>query len=231
MDRLHTCRISITTALCIMLAGLASPCRGAREPVDPHWMGKHCTECHVADSLPELRYDGDVVRLCNRCHGTRPPACTQVPAHGGRLPDPMQDTMPAAWPLDDGRITCRKMTASSVAWIILTACCCARRKTNHSSRLTAYRRSLPERRTWSVISVILSISKSTCCASARSQQVPHRSSLSFMTVCMTDCRQLRRRPGFSNTSSPVNVTATGMAMRVWKNRMNRCVIDEQLRRM
>lgn len=96
----------ITTALSIIISGFVSPSRGAQKIVDPHWTGKHCTECHVAAKSPELRFNGDVVQLCNRCHLIDPPVCTKVHTENSILPDFMKKNIPADWPLVDSKITC-----------------------------------------------------------------------------------------------------------------------------
>lgn len=96
----------ITAVLLTIITGFLSPSRSAQEVVDPHWTGKHCTECHVADKIPELRFDGDMVQLCNRCHGNDPPVCTKVHTKNSMLPDTMEKNIPVDWPLIDSKITC-----------------------------------------------------------------------------------------------------------------------------
>lgn len=102
----HRYRCSITAALCIILAGFVSPSRAAQKVVNPHWTGKHCTECHIAEKGPELRFDGDVMQLCNRCHFNAPSACMKVHPKNRILPDGMQKNIPADWPLADSAMTC-----------------------------------------------------------------------------------------------------------------------------
>ena len=74
--------------------------------VNPHWTGKHCAECHVEDKAPELRYEGKVVELCNRCHGEVPSACTKVHITDSGLSDTKKITIPEDWPLRDEKLTC-----------------------------------------------------------------------------------------------------------------------------
>ena len=42
------------------------------EMVNPHFTGTHCGECHLEDAPrgkgAPLQFNGDSVRLCNRCH-------------------------------------------------------------------------------------------------------------------------------------------------------------------
>lgn len=102
----HRYCFTITAALCIILTGFVSPSRGAQKVVDPHWTGKHCNECHVAGKSPELRFSGDVVQLCNRCHRNDPPVCTKVHTRNSMLPDTMEKNIPADWPFVDSKITC-----------------------------------------------------------------------------------------------------------------------------
>ena len=94
-------------ACSIVVSGLVFSSKTlAAELVYPHWTGKHCTECHVAEKIPELRCDGDVNELCNRCHGNEPPVCTAVHRKKSMLSDAMLDTIPPDWPHADGIISC-----------------------------------------------------------------------------------------------------------------------------
>ena len=98
---------TILVACSIMVSGLVLHSQAlAAELVYPHWTGKHCTECHVAEKIPELRCDGDVNELCNRCHGNEPPVCTAVHRKKSMLSDAMLDTIPPDWPHADGIISC-----------------------------------------------------------------------------------------------------------------------------
>ncbi len=79
------------------------------EIVNPHWTGKNCIECHVED-LPQwkdakLKYDGDSVMLCNRCHGTEF-ARADIHPVGVSLTKEMKKISPKDWPLKDGQLTC-----------------------------------------------------------------------------------------------------------------------------
>ena len=76
------------------------------EQVNPHWTGKHCAECHVEDKTPELRSGGNIVELCNRCHGEVPPVCTKVHSANSTLADISKVTVPVDWPLVDSGMTC-----------------------------------------------------------------------------------------------------------------------------
>ena len=76
------------------------------EQINPHWTGKHCAECHVEDKAPELRYEGKVVELCNRCHGEVPSTCTKVHITDRGLSDTKKITIPEDWPLRDKKLTC-----------------------------------------------------------------------------------------------------------------------------
>jgi len=99
------CAIVVACSIMVSVLVLPSPTLPA-EYVDPHWTGKHCTECHVAEKIPELRYNGDVNELCNRCHGSAPPVCTAVHRQNSILSDAMQDTIPPDWPRSDALMTC-----------------------------------------------------------------------------------------------------------------------------
>ena len=79
------------------------------EIVNPHWTGKYCSECHLEDN-PQgkgaaLRFDGDSVKLCNRCHETEFARTDNHPV-GVALLEEMKKTMPETFPLDDGKLSC-----------------------------------------------------------------------------------------------------------------------------
>jgi len=79
------------------------------ENVKPHWTGKHCGECHLDDQPLEngasLKYNGNPVELCNRCHDGKT-APTEMHPFGVPLLDHMQQTVSSGWPLREGKITC-----------------------------------------------------------------------------------------------------------------------------
>lgn len=98
---------AVVVVCSLMVSGLVVPSPAlAAELIYPHWTGQHCTECHVAEKIPELRCNGDVNELCNRCHGNEPPVCTAVHRHNSMLSDAMLDTIPPDWPHADGIISC-----------------------------------------------------------------------------------------------------------------------------
>ena len=84
---------------------LSSPAL-ATEVINPHWTGKDCAECHLAEKIPQLRYDGDITQLCNRCHRKEPPVCTAVHRKNSMLTPVMQDALPPGWPRPEAGITC-----------------------------------------------------------------------------------------------------------------------------
>jgi hypothetical protein len=92
--------------LIVVLAGMMVPASAASVPLNPHWTGKHCAECHVGDKAPELQFGGEIAKLCNRCHGDVPPVCTKVHLMDSGLSDTMKSTIPADWPLMDEKVTC-----------------------------------------------------------------------------------------------------------------------------
>ena len=100
------CRVLVLT-WAIIASRLVVPSHTlAMEVVNPHWTGKHCTECHVAEKTPQLRCDGDVNALCNRCHDKDPPACTAVHPKNSMLSVSMENTIPSDWPRTDAGLTC-----------------------------------------------------------------------------------------------------------------------------
>ena len=82
---------------------------GATETVNPHWSGEHCVECHVEAKPLEkgaaLQYDGDSVRLCNRCHNGES-AAAEIHPYGVLLPGDFQQELPPEWPRVEKKITC-----------------------------------------------------------------------------------------------------------------------------
>jgi len=77
--------------------------------VNPHWTGKYCAECHLEDN-PQgkeaaLRFNGDSVKLCNRCHETEF-ARPDVHPVGVALAEGMEKTIPETFPLDNGKLSC-----------------------------------------------------------------------------------------------------------------------------
>ncbi len=77
--------------------------------VNPHWTGKYCAECHLEDN-PQgkeaaLRFNGDTVQICNRCHETEF-ARPDVHPVGVALAEGMEKTMPRTFPLDEGKLSC-----------------------------------------------------------------------------------------------------------------------------
>ena len=102
----HPYRLMFAVFFCLITGAFASPSQGDQKVVNPHWTGKHCTECHTEEKNPELRFGGDVVELCNRCHLKTPPVCTKVHSQNSVLPDIMTENIPAEWPLLNSRITC-----------------------------------------------------------------------------------------------------------------------------
>ena len=89
-----------------VLTLLVVPASAASVPVNPHWTGKHCAECHVGDKAPELQFGGEIVTVCNRCHGEVPSACAKLHITNSILPDTMKGTVPADWPQMDSKVTC-----------------------------------------------------------------------------------------------------------------------------
>ena len=76
------------------------------EIVNPHWTGKDCIECHVEESPrgkgAPLKFGGDSVKLCNRCHETEF-ARTDIHPVGVPLLDAMKKTCRKTSHLRKGR--------------------------------------------------------------------------------------------------------------------------------
>jgi len=79
------------------------------EMVNPHFTGTNCGECHIQDAprgeWAPLQFNGDSVRLCNRCHETEF-ARTDIHPVGVALTGPMKKILPGDFPLKDGKVTC-----------------------------------------------------------------------------------------------------------------------------
>ena len=90
----------------LLLVGWSPVRAETGETVNPHFTGKHCTECHET-APPALRSGGDVTKLCIRCHD-RVHAATFEP-HPVNVPvsDAMLPRIPASFPLADNKINCR----------------------------------------------------------------------------------------------------------------------------
>jgi len=81
----------------------------ADEIVNPHWSEENCIECHV-EKQPEinsshLRYNGDSIKLCNRCHESDSIKADIHPVDVA-LTEDMQSRSPLRWPLKDEKLTC-----------------------------------------------------------------------------------------------------------------------------
>ena len=92
--------------LLTLLPGPANNCCASEQTVNPHWTGKHCAECHVDGKAPELRFGGDAMQLCSRCHFKGSPAGAEAHPVTMSIPDAMEKNMPEAWPLKESRVTC-----------------------------------------------------------------------------------------------------------------------------
>ena len=101
---LLSARCFVSVILIVILMGMVVTADAT--VVNPHWTGKHCAECHVEDKAPELRYEGRVVELCNRCHGEVPSACTKVHITDSGLSDTKKINIPEDWPLRDKKLIC-----------------------------------------------------------------------------------------------------------------------------
>ena len=77
----------------------------ASEMVNPHWTGIHCTECHLSEQGKELRFKGDHMELCNRCHAAEGVSSDPHPV-AVEPEESMRISIPAGWPLQDDTITC-----------------------------------------------------------------------------------------------------------------------------
>ncbi len=92
-----------------LLAVFFSRVAGETTPINPHWTGKYCQECHV-NEMPRhenalLKFNGDARQLCDRCH-TRP--CVTNQSHSADLlyRDIPGYSIPSQWPLTNGRLNC-----------------------------------------------------------------------------------------------------------------------------
>lgn len=101
--RTHTALILffLAPAFCLCFVG---DCR-AEETINPHWTGKHCKECHLNDKGKVLKFDGDVERVCNRCHDGKSAAEEKHPV--GMQPSTTKlQGITRGWPLRDEKLSC-----------------------------------------------------------------------------------------------------------------------------
>jgi predicted CXXCH cytochrome family protein len=92
--------------LILAMLCLAQPLRlCADEMVNPHWTGTHCLECHDNQQEKTLRYPGDVIQTCNRCHSAESVPSDPHPVDVN-LPERTKKNLPFSWPLHNDRITC-----------------------------------------------------------------------------------------------------------------------------
>jgi predicted CXXCH cytochrome family protein len=80
-----------------------------KQVINPHWTGKYCEECHL-DKTPRkgnarLKFDGDPIKLCNRCH-TRAFVTVEIHPINVSVDKEMQRIFPSQWPLNNGTISC-----------------------------------------------------------------------------------------------------------------------------
>jgi hypothetical protein len=97
---------TFSIVLYILLSGFVPSSNGTQKAIDPHWTGKHCLECHLTDKGPDLKFNGSVTQVCNRCHGDSPPPCAKVHSGSTIIPEIMKETIAVDWPLDNSAITC-----------------------------------------------------------------------------------------------------------------------------
>ena len=105
MVRKSCLTVIIISLFNVLMCSLSPSGGGAEERIYPHWTGKHCSECHVEEKIPELRFGGDVVRICNRCHQSAAP-CTRVHVRSSASPEASAVTVPPDWPRSDSKMTC-----------------------------------------------------------------------------------------------------------------------------
>ncbi len=96
-------------ALVCQSAGDARAAAAGQEIANPHWTGTYCAECHLEDNpqgnAAALRFNGDSVKICNRCHETEFARPDNHPV-GVALAEGMETTKPGTFPLDDGKLSC-----------------------------------------------------------------------------------------------------------------------------
>lgn len=97
---------TFSIVLYILLSGFVPSSNGTQKAIDPHWTGKHCLECHLTDKGTDLKFNGSVTQVCNRCHGDSPPPCAKVHSESTIIPEIMKETIAVDWPLDNSAITC-----------------------------------------------------------------------------------------------------------------------------
>ena len=97
---------TIFTALGILISALVCSSGGAQKTINPHWTGIHCIECHLTDKGADLKFNGNITQVCNRCHGSSPSPCMKVHPESLKLSEIMKNTIDDDWPLEKETITC-----------------------------------------------------------------------------------------------------------------------------
>ena len=91
--------------LCTAVALTSAVGAASAEVDNPHWTGLHCLECHSRQEGGALRFNGDIIQVCNRCHESETATRERHPS-GLALTERMKESTSFRWPLSDGRITC-----------------------------------------------------------------------------------------------------------------------------
>ncbi len=77
--------------------------------INPHWSGTLCNVCHLEDqpvkTKAELKYENDIIQLCNSCHESGE-AGSEIHPVEVILKEEMRTNFPHDWPLQDGKLTC-----------------------------------------------------------------------------------------------------------------------------
>jgi predicted CXXCH cytochrome family protein len=91
--------------LCTAVALTSAVGAASAEVDNPHWTGLHCLECHSSKEGGALRFNGDIIQVCNRCHESATATRERHPS-GLALTERMKESTSFRWPLRDGQITC-----------------------------------------------------------------------------------------------------------------------------
>jgi hypothetical protein len=77
---------------------------------NPHWTGKHCTECHEKKPKPgkpvTYKFGGDFIKLCNSCHDTALFRAGEHIVGVEAKENKYLKKPPADFPLNEGKLTC-----------------------------------------------------------------------------------------------------------------------------
>ena len=106
LQRFQTVFLPLAVLVCLPAVGSIARAAESQTFPNPHWTGKHCTECHVEAGKKQLRFEHDVNQVCLRCHFKNSSAGSELHPVGVPLREDMQGSEGAAWPVGKAGLSC-----------------------------------------------------------------------------------------------------------------------------